>query len=141
MNNAHHLVKQKLQCILCTKFVKTVLEIESQYYCLMSCLKKGFEIEFIDDNEAVKCRLLEDVLFERRKEYHKRERGLVTPKIRWEILRRDNFRCVTCGVTSKDTKLQIDHIKPIWAGGKSTPYNLRTLCWECNIGKGGFYEN
>jgi 5-methylcytosine-specific restriction endonuclease McrA len=55
--------------------------------------------------------------------------------IRHEVLKRDDFRCVECGATNKQTPLQIDHILPISKGGTDELDNLRTLCNICNISK------
>ena len=63
-----------------------------------------------------------------------RERGL---PLRYDVLERDGFRCVICGRSAKDKlKLHVDHIVPICRGGESTMDNMRTLCEECNLGKG-----
>ena len=64
------------------------------------------------------------------------ERSLMTASMRYEILRRDNFRCQLCGSTAQDgVKLHIDHIVPVSKGGHTTPENLRVLCDRCNFGK------
>lgn len=60
----------------------------------------------------------------------------VSPKIRFEVLKRDNFRCRLCGRTSDDTKLHVDHIIPVVKGGKNNIDYLITLCIDCNLGKG-----
>ena len=70
------------------------------------------------------------------------ERGEVSDSLRYDILRRDNFCCTICGVSSSvGARLHVDHIVPIAKGGKSVPSNLRTLCERCNIGKGAKIEN
>lgn len=59
--------------------------------------------------------------------------------IRYEILRRDRFRCVLCGrspATHPQLTLHVDHIDHRSRGGSNDPSNLRTLCNECNIGRG-----
>lgn len=64
------------------------------------------------------------------------ERAKMTVSLRYEILRRDNFRCQICGSTAQDgVKLHVDHIVPVSKGGKTTYSNLRTLCDRCNMGK------
>lgn len=70
------------------------------------------------------------------------ERSLLTPRLRYEILKRDGYRCKICGRTAKDdhVKLEVDHIKPIAKGGKTTRENLQTLCAECNRGKSADYD-
>jgi hypothetical protein len=57
-------------------------------------------------------------------------------RIRWRILGRDNYTCVLCGAKGADTPLAVDHIIPIAEGGTSDDTNLRTLCKDCNSGKG-----
>lgn len=67
----------------------------------------------------------------------KEERGKMNDGLRYNILRRDGFRCRLCGRTARDgVKLEVDHIIPISRGGKTTYDNLQTLCKECNRGKG-----
>lgn len=64
------------------------------------------------------------------------ERNKLSKKLRYEILERDNYRCVLCGRSADDgVILHIDHIIPISKGGKTVPENLRTLCSDCNLGK------
>jgi len=68
-----------------------------------------------------------------------RERAKLTSRLRWRILERDNFRCRICGAdgaSDRNVRLDVDHIVPIVAGGKTEPSNLRTLCNKCNNGKG-----
>jgi hypothetical protein len=68
----------------------------------------------------------------------------ITPRsislsLRYRVLLRDRFRCVSCGRSpAKDgtVNLHVDHIVPWSRGGQNTESNLRTLCFECNVGKG-----
>lgn len=64
------------------------------------------------------------------------ERGKVSNKMRFSIYKRDGYRCKICG---RKDNLEIDHIKPIAKGGKSTYDNLQTLCKSCNKIKGDTY--
>lgn len=69
-------------------------------------------------------------------EQRKRERAKMSDSLRYDILRRDGFRCQICGRTQADgVKLHVDHIIPIAKGGKTVKSNLRTLCDQCNLGK------
>ncbi len=67
------------------------------------------------------------------------ERGKVSNKMRFSIYERDNYRCQICGRRLPAEKLEIDHIKPIAKGGKSTYDNLQSLCKRCNQEKGDSY--
>jgi hypothetical protein len=59
----------------------------------------------------------------------------LSTKQRFDILKRDNFRCQYCGRTSDHARLEVDHIHPKSEGGSDDPGNLITACWECNSGK------
>ncbi len=71
------------------------------------------------------------------RQYHiKVERAKMTDSLRYDILKRDNFRCQICGSTQHDgVKLHVDHIIPVSKGGLTVESNLRTLCDRCNMGK------
>lgn len=60
----------------------------------------------------------------------------VPPKLRFEVLKRDKFKCILCGRTGQDTTLHVDHITPVVKGGKNKKDFLATLCSDCNLGKG-----
>lgn len=65
------------------------------------------------------------------------ERAKMTTSLRFEILERDGFQCRSCGRNPREhqIKLHVDHIIPIARGGETEPYNLHTLCEDCNLGK------
>lgn len=59
-------------------------------------------------------------------------------RLRFLVMKRDNFRCCACGrspATTPGLELHIDHIKPWSKGGETTFDNLQTLCSDCNLGK------
>src|SRR5262245_57578317 len=60
----------------------------------------------------------------------------VNPALRWETMKRDGFRCVKCGKSQTDERLEVDHIDPKSNGGSCELKNLQTLCFTCNRGKG-----
>ncbi len=68
------------------------------------------------------------------------ERSPIPKKLRFEVLRRDDFTCRYCGGTSPErggTKnLEVDHVIPVAHGGKNELRNLVTACSDCNRGKG-----
>lgn len=62
----------------------------------------------------------------------------ITVRLRFKVLKRDNFKCCACGASpAKDpsVELHIDHIIPWSKGGETTIDNLQTLCSKCNLGK------
>ena len=64
------------------------------------------------------------------------QRRLMSDSLRYDVLRRDGFRCQICGATQKDgVRLHVDHIYPVSKGGRTEMSNLRTLCERCNMGK------
>jgi hypothetical protein len=65
-------------------------------------------------------------------------RTTIPLNLRWEVLKRDNYRCAKCGASPSidhSVELEIDHIHPVAKGGGNEPDNLQTLCKKCNQGK------
>lgn len=58
----------------------------------------------------------------------------VPESIRYEVLKRDG-RCLLCGATPQEERLEVDHVKPRSKGGGNGADNLQTLCGRCNRGK------
>lgn len=58
----------------------------------------------------------------------------ISRRLRFEVLRRDDYRCRYCGA-GPETELQVDHVVPEALGGSSQPENLVTACRACNAGK------
>lgn len=68
---------------------------------------------------------------------HKTKRS-INWRLRFLVMRRDNFKCKNCGHTPASNPkivLHVDHIKAWGNGGETILENLQTLCSECNIGK------
>jgi len=65
--------------------------------------------------------------------FQKYTRPSILPKIRYEVYRRDGFRCRHCG---SPYNLVIDHITPRSWGGPDHISNYQTLCDQCNKIKG-----
>lgn len=64
------------------------------------------------------------------------ERKPIGKKKRFEVFKRDKFTCQYCGRMAPDVVLEVDHIKPVAAGGNNGLLNLITSCRGCNRGKG-----
>ena len=59
--------------------------------------------------------------------------------LRFRVLHRDRFKCVLCGdhpARNAGCQLHVDHILPWSKNGKTCEDNLRTLCAQCNVGRG-----
>lgn len=68
---------------------------------------------------------------------HKTSRD-INLRLRFLVMKRDNFKCCICGrspATTPGLELHIDHIKPWSKGGETVINNLQTLCQDCNLGK------
>lgn len=63
------------------------------------------------------------------------KRKQVRPKDRFDIFKRDSFRCQYCGKSPPEAVLVIDHIRPVADGGDNESINLVTSCVDCNQGK------
>lgn len=67
-----------------------------------------------------------------------KERKTISLRTRYDVLRRDNYKCRKCGrspATNHSITLEIDHIIPIAKHGTNDIDNLQTLCSDCNEGK------
>ena len=109
-------IKKSIQCKTCNEnFMKRT---PNNIFCSIKCRKKYYDniqnFTLINDNR-----------------FHK------SLKLRFEILKRDNFTCQYCGRNPKQDKckLQVDHIIPRSKGGEDIPSNLQASCFECNQGK------
>ena len=59
----------------------------------------------------------------------------VSKKIRFEVFKRDGFKCKYCGRTPPEVTLEVDHLNPKSKGGADDINNLITSCFDCNRGK------
>ena len=63
----------------------------------------------------------------------KPQRRALTEKVRHEVWRRDQGRCVDCG---SRVNLEYDHVIPVSRGGSNTARNVELRCEACNRRKG-----
>lgn len=71
------------------------------------------------------------------KKRHRTSRN-INMRLRFKVLKRDNFKCCACGrspASDPSIELHVDHIIPWSKGGETTLDNLQTLCSKCNLGK------
>ena len=100
-------------CTVCGEYYLTIKA--SRKYCSIVCERQG------------------------RLDYSRRYHSTRQPaylKTRFEVFKRDGFKCVYCGRDVSDgVKLVADHIYPRAKGGLYTMDNLVTACEDCNLGK------
>ena len=102
----------------------------------MSPAGQSFNVnEFTFPIATILATVAADIKMRQSREY---QRSLMTDKKRYEILKRDEFKCAFCGRTpaADGVALEVDHIIPVSKGGLSEDSNLQTLCKDCNRGKG-----
>lgn len=61
----------------------------------------------------------------------------LSKSLRFEVFKRDGFRCRYCGQRPPEVILEVDHIVPRCEGGPDDVGNLVTACYACNRGKAG----
>lgn len=62
-------------------------------------------------------------------------RKSISKTTRFEVFKRDGFKCTYCGAEAPKAVLHIDHIHPVAKGGTNDLLNLTTACSDCNGGK------
>ena len=65
----------------------------------------------------------------------KTKRKGLSQTIRFEVFKRDAFKCQYCGKPAPEVTLEVDHIIPVSKGGNNDLINLITSCRDCNAGK------
>lgn len=132
---------EKQVCAVCNKKKTSTVELktndESMQIC-NSCLQGTLKLIFRQNKyiEFLWARKIEykssDI---RPKKEESKKREPVGLSKRYSVMKRDGFQCVLCGVSGKESQLEIDHIIPVIIGGNGSPSNLQTLCFKCNRGK------
>jgi len=69
-------------------------------------------------------------------QHRSRNRKAMPGTVRYEVLKRSNYRCELCGINAEDKALEVDHIVPKSLGGKDDLTNYQALCFTCNASKG-----
>lgn len=63
------------------------------------------------------------------------KRKTISKKTRFEVFKRDGFKCQYCGASAPDVLLEVDHIDPVSKNGADEMFNYITSCSSCNSGK------
>jgi hypothetical protein len=65
------------------------------------------------------------------------KRKAISTRTKFEVRKRDGFKCRYCGATPMARLLHVDHVVPVSKGGTNEMENLVTACVDCNLGKAG----
>ena len=131
-NTSTWITNQDLICCICNNRFRAIVEtIKDKRYCIQ-CFSKNI-IRIFQDNDFITIRGLEDIEFENKKQNFPKT---LNKSLRYFILKRDDFKCTACGKSGKEILLHVDHIIPKKKHGLNNLDNLRTLCIDCNLGKG-----
>ena len=68
-------------------------------------------------------------------DYRLIETDPVPGDVRYRVLAAAKGRCALCGATSRERRIEVDHVVPRSKGGSNDITNLQALCDECNRGK------
>ena len=101
--------------------------IISNFGTWMQCLKEFIEYKNRTQNTVNSIKVIN----------HKTKRE-PSVSLRYDVLKRDNYKCVICGRSPANDPsiiLHVDHIIPYSKGGETAMNNLQTLCQHCNLGK------
>ena len=114
----------------------TFEKIINEIYQICKSIKGLGDLTIYDITSAI-CRYHKILITKNTYIQHKTSRN-VNLRLRFLVMKRDNFKCQKCGRSpSRDPKiiLHVDHILPYSKGGETILDNLQTLCSTCNLGK------
>jgi len=63
----------------------------------------------------------------------------IKPRLRFSILKRDNFTCQYCWMKAPNVILHVDHVIPFSKWWKTSEDNLKTSCQDCNLWKSNIH--
>lgn len=89
-------------------------------------------LSYLKDNNQMTNEMLDyfnTIKDERVKDEIEYERHSIPTRIKDQVWRRDEGKCIECG---SNEKLEFDHIIPISKGGANTYRNIQLLCEPCN---------
>lgn len=114
-----------------------IIKISSMFNNIIMQSSEGSRIKvFFEDIEADSI-IPSDFAKKENKNKNKNEsRDPISPKLRFEVFKRDKYVCQYCGACGPDVELEIDHVIPVSRGGTDDINNLKTACFKCNRGKG-----
>lgn len=114
--------------------IKDVLELRQSVRHIQRVVKSMNIIR--SRGEAFRLAVSQGRVDYQRKKRQFNQRKTVNAKMRFEVFKRCDFRCVICGEDGSDNRLEVDHINENPSDNRLD--NLQILCSLCNKGK-SFY--
>jgi ATP adenylyltransferase len=68
-------------------------------------------------------------------QHRRKSAGYIPGSLRYDVLKRAQFRCELCGISADIKALEVDHIIPRNCGGSDDISNLQALCYSHNAMK------
>lgn len=65
-----------------------------------------------------------------------RKRAWLPFELRQQVAAKNKYKCQSCGRSTHEVKLHVDHVVPLAKGGTDDISNLCLLCQYCNLRKG-----
>lgn len=141
--NAVWYTDRPIFCSLSKKQIRKGIEVkindsdDSIIYDIESFYTKVISKLFLS-NDSILIRLIESNA-NLSKDNVKKQRSKMNLRLRFEVLKRDKFKCKSCGKNASQIELVIDHIIPVSKGGLTEISNLQCLCVDCNSGKSNIF--
>jgi hypothetical protein len=105
---------------------------------IISYLKNFFDYDFYSMRintpyvRAIKFSVNRELVIENKRNPKVDRSRRISQKVKNEVWKRDEGKCVECG---SNKKLEFDHIIPFSKGGANTYRNIQLLCENCNRSK------
>jgi len=116
----------------------TVIDLSDEKWVddLIYPVIKSFGSSWVYLDKAIKrCSWLSSIE-EEKEEIKSDHRPALPSRMRFMVLRRDNYTCRYCGRKAPNVELHVDHVEP-WSKVREHKIdNLVAACRDCNLGKG-----
>lgn len=102
-------------------------------FCSPACQKKYWKLTHREEYLLGKLKYRKEhakQVNRYRREYKKLGMSPLTSKRKQEIIAERGGKCERC---PSGDRLNVHHIKPLWAGGTNRSRNLLVFCWDCHM--------
>lgn len=117
----------------CNFMVKSCNEI------IRKQIKRIYKMDELSNNDLNVIKFLKKSAIETLNELCLEDTRSIKPRLRFKILKRDNFSCQYCWRKAPNVILHIDHVIPFSKWWKTKEDNLKTSCQDCNLWKSNIH--